>query len=104
MELFPEIDAYNTGFLKVSDIHSLYYDQSGNPQGKPVIYLHGGPGGGCSASDRRYFDPKVYRIILLDQRGKYKLNPWKIFFILNNTQEVASQPQLPSSRIMILGL
>jgi proline iminopeptidase len=75
MELFPEIDAYDTGFLKVSDLHNLYYDQSGNPTGNPVLYLHGGPGGGCSTSDRRYFDPKVYRIILLDQRGSGKSTP-----------------------------
>lgn len=73
--LYPKIEAYDEGFLKVSDIHTLYYEQSGNPQGKPVIYLHGGPGGGVSAHDRRYFDPQVYRIILLDQRGAGKSTP-----------------------------
>ncbi|KAF9393499.1 hypothetical protein CPC16_001865 [Podila verticillata] len=74
--LYPKIEAYDEGFLKVSDIHTLYYEQSGNPQGKPVIYLHGGPGGGVSGHDRRYFDPQVYRIILLDQRG---IDKWVVF-------------------------
>src|SRR5690554_3943707 len=73
--LYPKIAAADEGFLKVSDIHTLYYEQSGNLQGKPVIYLHGGPGGGVSAHDRRYFDPEVYRIILLDQRGAGKSSP-----------------------------
>ncbi|KAF9959051.1 hypothetical protein BGZ72_010392 [Mortierella alpina] len=73
--LYPKIECYDHGLLKVSDIHTLYFEQSGNPQGKPVIYLHGGPGGGVSAHDRRYFDPSVYRIILLDQRGAGKSTP-----------------------------
>ncbi|ORX41916.1 peptidase S33, proline iminopeptidase 1 [Piromyces finnis] len=67
--LYPEIEAYDTGFLKVSNIHNIYYEQSGNPNGNPVIYVHGGPGGGTFPKDRRYFDPKTYRIILFDQRG-----------------------------------
>ncbi|KAJ3244614.1 hypothetical protein HDU78_010720 [Chytriomyces hyalinus] len=67
--LYPKIDAYDTGFLKVSDIHSIHYEQSGNPNGLPVVYLHGGPGGGIAPSDRQYFDPKFYRIIAFDQRG-----------------------------------
>jgi proline iminopeptidase len=73
--LYAKIEAYDQGFLKVSPIHTVYYEQSGNPTGKPVIYLHGGPGGGVSAHDRRYFDPSVYRIILLDQRGAGKSTP-----------------------------
>ncbi|KAJ3296838.1 hypothetical protein HDU79_005630 [Rhizoclosmatium sp. JEL0117] len=73
--LYPPIDAYDTGFLKVSDIHNIYYEQSGNPQGNPVVYLHGGPGGGISPSDRQYFDPKFYRIIAFDQRGAGKSTP-----------------------------
>ncbi|KNE72448.1 prolyl aminopeptidase [Allomyces macrogynus ATCC 38327] len=73
--LYPEIEAYNTGFLRVSDVHQLYYEESGNPKGNPVVYLHGGPGGGVSPNDRRYFDPEHYRIILLDQRGAGKSTP-----------------------------
>ncbi len=75
MKLFPPIDPYNKGFLKVSEIHSIYYEQCGNPKGKPVLYLHGGPGAGCSEKSRRYFDPKKFRIILFDQRGAGRSRP-----------------------------
>ncbi|XP_035825673.1 probable proline iminopeptidase isoform X2 [Aplysia californica] len=74
-DLYPEIEAFDTGFLKVSDVHSLYYEQSGNKDGNPVVFLHGGPGGGTSPRDRRFFDPKAYRIILFDQRGSGKSTP-----------------------------
>ncbi|KAJ3093974.1 hypothetical protein HDU97_008736 [Phlyctochytrium planicorne] len=67
--------AYETGMLPVSDLHTIYYEQSGNPEGNPVVYVHGGPGGGTSPSDRGYFDPKTYRIILFDQRGSGKSTP-----------------------------
>lgn len=67
--LFPEIQPYQQGMLSVSDLHAIYYEQSGNPNGQPVIFLHGGPGSGCNPGQRRYFDPHHYRIILLDQRG-----------------------------------
>ncbi|MEM7195775.1 MAG: prolyl aminopeptidase [Pseudomonadota bacterium] len=66
---YPEIEPYDTGFLKVSDDHTIYYEQSGNPQGKPAVYIHGGPGGGSNPTQRRVFDPDRYRIILFDQRG-----------------------------------
>ena len=59
---------FNTGFLNVSPVHSLYYEETGHPTGLPVVFLHGGPGGGTAATDRVYFDPKVYRIVLFDQR------------------------------------
>lgn len=74
-ELYPELEPYETGYLKVSNIHSIYYEQSGNQHGSPVIFLHGGPGGCTSGRDRRYFDPSVYRIILHDQRGAGKSTP-----------------------------
>lgn len=74
-QLFPEIEAYASGHLQVSDLHSLYYEESGNPQGKPVVFLHGGPGGGVSPKYRRFFDPEFYRIILFDQRGAGKSLP-----------------------------
>ncbi|KAJ3412820.1 hypothetical protein HDV05_000226 [Chytridiales sp. JEL 0842] len=73
--LFPKIEANKTGFLKVSDIHTLYYEESGNPNGKAIVYIHGGPGGGTSVDDRRYFDPTKYRIVIFDQRGSGKSTP-----------------------------
>lgn len=75
-QLFPEIEPYDSGYLKVSDLHEIYYEQSGNPQGKPVFFLHGGPGGGTSPKQRRYFDPAKYRIVLHDQRGAGKSRPF----------------------------
>ena len=73
--LYPEIEPYNTGMLWVSDSHEIYFEECGNPEGKPVVYLHGGPGAGCRASFRRYFDPSVYRIVLFDQRGCGRSKP-----------------------------
>jgi proline iminopeptidase len=67
--LYPEIESFDSGFLKVSPLHTLYYEQSGNPNGKPVVFLHGGPGGGTNPKCRQFFDPAVYRIVLFDQRG-----------------------------------
>jgi proline iminopeptidase len=74
-ELFPEIESYNQGFLKVSDIHTMYYEEAGNPNGKPILFLHGGPGGGLHDKYKRYFDPNFYRIVLFDQRGCGKSTP-----------------------------
>lgn len=74
-DFFPEIEPYNHGMLKVSDLHTLYWEECGNPQGKPVVFLHGGPGGGVAPDHRRFFDPKVYRIILFDQRGSGRSTP-----------------------------
>ncbi|WPU63225.1 prolyl aminopeptidase [Peredibacter starrii] len=75
-EFYPEIEAYQTGHLQVSDLHSIYYEQVGNPDGKPVVFVHGGPGGGVDPSMRRFFDPKVWRIVLFDQRGCGKSKPF----------------------------
>lgn len=74
-DVYPEIEVFDSGHLRVSDIHEVYFEQSGNKNGKPVLFLHGGPGGGTSPSDRRYFDPAVYRIVLMDQRGAGKSKP-----------------------------
>ncbi|MCW8806898.1 MAG: prolyl aminopeptidase [Rhodanobacter sp.] len=73
--LYPEIEPFDSGFLRVSPLHTLYYEQSGNPHGKPVVFLHGGPGGGTNAKCRRFFDPAIYRIVLFDQRGCGKSTP-----------------------------
>ncbi|MGB4858534.1 MAG: prolyl aminopeptidase [Dokdonella sp.] len=73
--LYPEIEPHDSGMLKVSDLHTLYYEECGNPDGKPVVFLHGGPGAGCNAKARRFFDPDRYRIILFDQRGCGRSTP-----------------------------
>ena len=73
--LYPEIEPHASGLLRVDDAHEIYWEVSGNPNGKPVVFLHGGPGGGTEAKHRRFFDPKRYRIVLLDQRGCGKSRP-----------------------------
>lgn len=73
--LYPPVDPFDQRMLDVGDGHSIYVEQCGNPKGIPVVVLHGGPGGGCSPSMRRYFDPKAYRIILFDQRGCGRSRP-----------------------------
>jgi len=73
--LYPPITPYSSGYLRVSPLHELYYEECGNPQGKPVVFLHGGPGAGINAAARRFFDPKTYRVILFDQRGAGKSRP-----------------------------
>ncbi len=74
-ELYPAIQPYKTGYLKVSDLHTIYYEECGNLQGKPVVFLHGGPGGGIIPIYRQYFDPQKWRIILFDQRGCGRSKP-----------------------------
>ena len=67
--LFPVIEPHQQGMLVVDDLHTIYWEESGNPNGQPVLFLHGGPGGGTSPTHRRFFDPEHYRIILFDQCG-----------------------------------
>ncbi|MEM6680905.1 MAG: prolyl aminopeptidase [Pseudomonadota bacterium] len=74
--LYPAIEPYMSSRLNTGDGHSLYYEQCGNPNGKPVIFLHGGPGLGCRPDNRRFFDPERYRIILMDQRGSGRSTPF----------------------------
>jgi proline iminopeptidase len=74
--LYPPIEPYNTGRLRVSDVHELYFEESGNPSGKPVVFLHGGPGGGSEPKQRRYFRPEKYRIVNFDQRGCGRSTPY----------------------------
>ncbi|WP_309611772.1 prolyl aminopeptidase [Sphingomonas sp.] len=73
--LYPEIEPRESGMLNVGDGHSLYWERSGNPAGKPVVFLHGGPGGGSSPAHRRQFDPARYDILVFDQRGAGKSTP-----------------------------
>lgn len=73
--LYPSIEPFETGMLDVGDGHGVYYEVSGNPQGKPAVFLHGGPGGGTNPTQRRIFDPERYRIVLLDQRGCGRSTP-----------------------------
>jgi proline iminopeptidase len=75
MSLYPPLEAYETGMLEVSALHTIYWEQSGNPAGEPIVFVHGGPGGGTEPSHRRFFDPSAYRIILFDQRGCGKSRP-----------------------------
>jgi proline iminopeptidase len=72
---YPEIEPYKTYHLPVDSHHTLYVEECGNPQGLPVVFLHGGPGGGCTPSHRRFFNPKQYRIVLFDQRGSGRSTP-----------------------------
>ncbi len=73
--LYPEIEPFDRATLRVSPVHTIYYEQSGNPHGKPVVFVHGGPGGGTDPKQRRFFDPSAYRIVLFDQRGCGKSTP-----------------------------
>jgi proline iminopeptidase len=74
-DLFPPIEPYATGTIAVDARHTLYWEQSGNPRGLPVVFLHGGPGAGATPTHRRFFDPSVYRIIVFDQRGAGRSTP-----------------------------
>jgi proline iminopeptidase len=73
--LYPAIEPFQSEYLAVSPLHQLYIEQCGNPQGIPVLFVHGGPGGGCEPMHRRYFDPDVYRVTLFDQRGAGRSRP-----------------------------
>lgn len=72
---YPAIEPYNSGFLAVSPVHRIYYEECGNPQGQPALVLHGGPGAGCMPQMRQLFDPEHYRIVLFDQRGSGRSLP-----------------------------
>lgn len=74
-DLFPAIEPFETGRMALDPPHEMYWEQSGNPEGVPVVFLHGGPGAGCSPAHRRFFDPRHYRIVIFDQRGAGRSTP-----------------------------
>ena len=74
-DLFPEIGPFETGYLPLSAGHVMYWEQAGNPRGRPVLFLHGGPGAGAGAVHRRFFDPEFWRIVIFDQRGAGRSRP-----------------------------
>ena len=82
-ELFPPIEPYRAGMLPVDAVHTLYWEECGNPKGLPVVFLHGGPGSGATATHRRFFDPSFYRIVIFDQRGAGRSTP--LGSVVNNT-------------------
>jgi proline iminopeptidase len=73
--MFPNIEPFDSGMLAAGDSQEIYWECSGNPNGRPAVYLHGGPGSGCAPQSRRYFDPAIYKIILTDQRGCGRSRP-----------------------------
>jgi proline iminopeptidase len=73
--LYPPLEPHRTGMLRVSELHEVYFEESGNPEGKPAVFVHGGPGGGTLPEYRRFFDPNHYRIVLFDQRGCGRSRP-----------------------------
>ncbi|RKH01367.1 prolyl aminopeptidase [Corallococcus sp. CA047B] len=87
--LYPPIEPYRSGRLSVTGDHSLYFEECGNPDGKPVVFVHGGPGGGTDAKQRRFFDPSVYRIILFDQRGCGRSTP-HASLVMNTTWDLVA--------------
>ena len=93
-QLYPPIEPYQQGYLEVSDLHTIYYEQSGNPAGKPVVVLHGGPGGGSAPMYRQYFDPQKWRIVMFDQRGCGRSTPYAELKENNTWNSVADIEQL----------
>ena len=75
MQLYPKAKVFNSFNLKVSELHTIFVEESGNKNGKPVIFLHGGPGAGCNSKHASFFDPTRYHITLLDQRGSGRSTP-----------------------------
>ena len=74
LKLFPAIEPFNTGYME-RGCHEIYYEQCGNPDGKPAVFLHGGPGGGGSTTVRRFFNPEKYHVVIFDQRGCGRSKP-----------------------------
>src|SRR4029077_16800012 len=92
-ELSPPIEPFDTGYLAVGDGHEIYYEQCGNPRGKPVVFVHGGPGAGGDANARRFFDPTGYRIVVFDQRGAGRSLP-HASLVANTTWHLVADMEL----------
>jgi len=99
MKLFPPIDPFNSDFISV-DGHEIYYEQCGNLNGKPAIFLHGGPGGGGSKTVRQFFDPKIYHIVVFDQRGCGRSKP-HVLLEKNTTWDLVSDIELIRNKLKI---
>ncbi len=99
MKLFPPIEPFNSDFISV-DGHEIYYEQCGNPNGKPAIFLHGGPGGGGSKAVRQFFDPKIYHIVVFDQRGCGRSKP-HVLLEKNTTWDLVSDIELIRNKLKI---
>lgn len=98
--LYPNIEAYRRGYFKASAPHEIYWEESGNPEGRPVVFLHGGPGAGATAAHRRFFDPRFYRIVIFDQRGSGRSRPlgeWKD----NTTDDLIADMEILRNRLKI---
>ncbi len=98
--LYPDISPYKTHQLKVDAPHVLYLEESGNPDGIPVLFVHGGPGAGCESYHRRFFDPNLYRIILFDQRGSGRSTPHAELGG-NNTQALVADMEVIREKLNI---
>src|SRR3974390_2157554 len=88
-ELYPALEPYRHGYLRVSDVHEIYSEESGTPAGKPAVFLHGGPGAGSDKRARQFFDPRHYRIVVFDQRGCGRSRP-RASLIENTTWHLAA--------------
>lgn len=97
---YPEIKPYQRHQIAVESPHEIYVDESGNPEGIPVLFVHGGPGAGCGKYDRRFFDPEVYRIILFDQRGCGRSRP-HAELEANTTQKLIEDMEVIRTRLNI---
>ena len=94
MSLYPPIDPFDEGTLDVGQGHRVHYEQCGNPRGKPALFIHGGPGGGTSPAQRRFWDPAAYRIVLFDQRGCGRSTPYASLEANTTTHLVADMERL----------
>ncbi|HUM07837.1 MAG TPA: prolyl aminopeptidase [Acidocella sp.] len=92
-DLFPDISPFETGYLPLDNGHEMYWEQSGNPQGRPVLFLHGGPGAGAGAVHRRFFAPNVWRIVIFDQRGAGRSRPLA-GLVANTTQHLIADIEM----------
>jgi proline iminopeptidase len=99
-EVYPPIEPFDSGYLAVGDGHELYYEQCGNPRGKPALFVHGGPGAGADANAARFFDPARYRVVVFDQRGAGRSRP-HASLVANTTWHLVADIELLRQRLGI---